>query len=167
MICLCVIIVQPPPRRVSALPPGGQDLPVENHCSHWNNNTKCLWNFVLACYIRSHPVHLLGDKPPLSLKPSGTPGLIKWLLSLLRKMVSDSAVMTLVGASFHHWAARTEKSRDFAEQALFALSDGATSRPADVVEWSAHVGTCGATRTLSDPWKPSGLFKSLYILCIL
>ena len=40
---------------------------------------------------------------------------------------------------------RTEKSRDFAEQPLFALSYGGTSRPADVVEQSALTGTCGLT----------------------
>ena len=32
----------------------------------------------------------------------------------LRKMASDSAVLTLVGSSFHHWEAKTENSRDFA-----------------------------------------------------
>ena len=31
--------------------------------------------FVLARYVRSHPVHLLGAKPPLSLKPSDAPAL--------------------------------------------------------------------------------------------
>ena len=33
----------------------------------------CWWNVVLARYVRSHPVHLLGAKPPLSLKPSDAP----------------------------------------------------------------------------------------------
>ena len=36
----------------------------------------------------------------------------------LLKMESDSAVLTLVGISFHHWGAKTEKSRDFAEWAF-------------------------------------------------
>ena len=35
-----------------------------------------------------------------------------------------------------HWGARTEKSRDFTERPLFALSDAGTSRPVDVVEWN-------------------------------
>ena len=51
------------------------------------------------------------------------------------------AVLTLVGSSFHHWGARTEKS----ERALFVLSDGGISRPADVEEWSARDGACGLT----------------------
>ena len=50
---------------------------------------------------------------------------------------SDSAVLTLDGSLFHRQGAKIEKSRDFAEQALFALGDGSTSRPADVVERSA------------------------------
>ena len=33
-----------------------------------------------------------------------------WVLSLLRKMESDSAVLTLVGTLFHHWGAKTEKT---------------------------------------------------------
>ena len=41
-------------------------------------------------------------------------------------------------SSFHHWGARTERSCDFAEPPLFAFSNGVTSRPADVVEHSAH-----------------------------
>ena len=41
--------------------------------------------------------------------------------------------------------ARTEKSRDFAERPLFALSDGAFSQRADVVEWTARTGACGLT----------------------
>ena len=51
-------------------------------------------------------------------------------------MESDSAVVTLVGSLFHHWGAESEMSRNFAEQALFALSDGGTSQPADVDEGS-------------------------------
>ena len=58
-------------------------------------------------------------------------------------MASDSAVLTLVGSSFHHWGGKTEKSRDFAERALFAVNGGGTSRPADVTEGSAHAGACG------------------------
>ena len=44
-----------------------------------------------------------------------------------------------------HWGAKTEKSHNFAERALFALSEGGTSRPADVEEWSALTGACGVT----------------------
>lgn len=36
---------------------------------------------------------------------------------------SDSAVLTLDGSLFHRQGAKIEKSRDFAEQALFALSE--------------------------------------------
>ena len=64
----------------------------------------------------------------------------KWVLSLLQKMESDSAVLTLVGSSFHHWGNKTEKSCDFAERVLVALSDGGTSQPADVDEQSALTG---------------------------
>ena len=60
-------------------------------------------------------------------------------------MASDSAVLTLVGSSFHHEGARTEKSRDFAERPLLALSDGSTSQPTDVEEWRARAGACGLT----------------------
>ena len=45
----------------------------------------------------------------------------QWVLNLLWKMASDSAVLTLVGSSFHHWGARTEKSRDIAGRPLFSL----------------------------------------------
>lgn len=41
-------------------------------------------------------------------------------MSLLRKMESDSAVLTVVGSLFNHSGARTEKSLDFAERAFFA-----------------------------------------------
>ena len=58
---------------------------------------------------------------------------VKWVLSLLRKMTSDSSVLTLVGTLFHHWGARTEQSCEFTGKALFPLSDSGTSRPADVV----------------------------------
>ena len=68
----------------------------------------------------------------------------KWIFSLLWKMVSDSAVLTLVGSSFHHRGATTE-SRNFTEWHLFTLSDGVTSRPADVVEGIACAGACGLT----------------------
>ena len=63
----------------------------------------------------------------------------------MRKIKSDFAVLTLFGCSFHHWGARTE-SRYFAEQALFALSYGGTSQPADVDErQSALAGAYGQT----------------------
>ena len=35
-----------------------------------------------------------------------------WVLGFLRKMGSDSAVLTLVKSSFYHWGAKTEKSCD-------------------------------------------------------
>ena len=57
-------------------------------------------------------------------------------------MASDSAVLILVGTSFHHWGTRTGKSHDFAERALFPHSNVGTSRPADIVERSAHAGAC-------------------------
>ena len=66
------------------------------------------------------------------------------------KMASDSAVLTLVGSSFHTWGARTEKSCGFAKQPRFALSDGGTIRPADVVEQSARDGAYG----LTSVWRP-------------
>ena len=72
----------------------------------------------------------------------------KWVLSLLWKMASDSAVLTVVRGSFHHWCAKTEKSRDFTERALFSLSDGGTSRPADVEERGGLTGACGLTSVL-------------------
>ena len=67
------------------------------------------------------------------------------VFSLLREMVSDSAV--LVGRLFHHWGAKTE-SRDIAEQTLFALSNGGTSWPANVVEQSARHKVCGLNSVL-------------------
>ena len=60
----------------------------------------------------------------------------EWVLSLLLKTESDSAVLTLVGSSFHHWGSRTEKSHDFTQWHLFSLSDGSPSWPADVEERS-------------------------------
>ena len=66
----------------------------------------------------------------------------KWVLSRSQKMVSDSAVLMLVGSSFHHRLNNREESA-LRWAALFALSDGVTSRPADVGEQSAHAGTCG------------------------
>ena len=69
----------------------------------------------------------------------------RWVLSLLWNIESDSSVLTLVRISFHHWGAKTEKSRNFAEWALFSLSDEATSWPADVKEqW------CWVCRTVRD-----------------
>ena len=55
-------------------------------------------------------------------------------LSLLRKLIIDSAVLTSAGSLFHHSGAKTEKSSDFAVRPLLALSDGDTSRPAEVLE---------------------------------
>ena len=56
----------------------------------------------------------------------------RWVLSLLRKQVIDSAVLTSAGRSFYHSGAKTEKSCDLAVQPLLALRDGGTSRPAEV-----------------------------------
>ena len=55
-------------------------------------------------------------------------------MSLLWKMASDSAVLTLIGSLFHNRGAITEKSHDFAKRPLFALTDGSISWPADKVE---------------------------------
>ena len=49
-------------------------------------------------------------------------------------MDSDSTVLTLVGSSVYHLGAKTEKSCNFAEWALFALSDGVNNQPVDVEE---------------------------------
>ena len=48
-----------------------------------------------------------------------------------------------VASPFHNWGAKTEKSHNFAEWTFFALIDGGTSQPADVVERSARAGVCG------------------------
>ena len=86
----------------------------------------------------------------------------KWVLSLLQKMESDSAVLTLVWSSLCHWGAKTEKSCDLDEQSLFALSNGGTSRPADVVERSSWIflwpcSLC-STHYITETWK---LLKSM------
>ena len=44
--------------------------------------------------------------------------------------MSDSAVLTSAGSSFHHCGPKIEKSCDLADQPLVALSDGGTRRPA-------------------------------------
>ena len=64
-------------------------------------------------------------------------------LSLLRKQVMDSAVLTSAGRSFHHSGAKTEKSCDLAVRPLLALRDGGTSRRAGVVAWRALAGAWG------------------------
>ena len=69
----------------------------------------------------------------------------KLVFSLLRKMANDSVVQALVVNSFHPWGAQAERSRDFAEWLSFALNDGCTSQPADVVEQIARTGVCGPT----------------------
>jgi len=48
------------------------------------------------------------------------------VLSLLRKLESDFAVLTSAGSSFHHYSARTEKSWDLEERCLAVLSEGGT-----------------------------------------
>ena len=69
----------------------------------------------------------------------------RWVLSLFRKILSDSAVLRTAGSSFHHWGPKTEKSWDFADRPLLALSDGGTRRPAEVVERRDRAGVCGFT----------------------
>jgi len=54
--------------------------------------------------------------------------------------VRDSAVLTSAGSSFHHCGDRTEKSWDLAERCLAVLSEGGTSRLAQVVERRAQAG---------------------------
>ena len=71
-------------------------------------------------------------------------------LSLLRKLVSDSAILTLAGSSCHHCGPKTEKSCfDFADRPLLALSHGVTGRPAEVVERRDRAGVCG----LNNAWR--------------
>ena len=59
--------------------------------------------------------------------------------------MSDSAVLTSAGSSFHHCGAKTEKRCHFDDRRLLALNDGGTRRPAEVVERSARAGVCGLT----------------------
>ena len=54
----------------------------------------------------------------------------KWVLSLLWKMASGSAVLTLVGSLFHHWGARTDESLDFAEWPTLVCSQRWWYQPA-------------------------------------
>ena len=68
-------------------------------------------------------------------------------VSLLRKLVSDSAILTSGGSSFHHCGPRTEKSCDFADRPLFALRDGGTRRPVEVVKRNDRAGVCALTNT--------------------
>ena len=44
-------------------------------------------------------------------------------VSSLLQMLSDFAILTLIGIAFQHWGTRTEKNRDFAKWALFALTN--------------------------------------------
>ena len=60
--------------------------------------------------------------------------------------MSDSAVLTSAGSSFLHCGPKTEKSCDFADGPLLALSDGGTRRPAEVAERRDGAGGCGLTR---------------------
>jgi len=62
----------------------------------------------------------------------------RWVLSLLWKLVSDLAVLTWAGSSFHHCGAGTVKSWDLEERCLAVFSEGGTSRLAEAVEWSAR-----------------------------
>ena len=63
--------------------------------------------------------------------------------------MSDSSVLTSAGSSFHHCGAKTEKSCDFDDQPLLALSDGGNRRPAEVVERGALTGVC----SLTNAWR--------------
>ena len=60
--------------------------------------------------------------------------------------MSDSAVLTSAGSSFHHCGPKIEKSCDLADRPLVALSDGGTRRPAEVVERRDRAGVCGLTK---------------------
>ena len=62
--------------------------------------------------------------------------------------MSDSAVLRTVGSAFHHWGPKTDKSCDFADRPLLALSDGGSSRPAEVVERKDRAGVCGFSNAL-------------------
>ncbi|CAL8260966.1 unnamed protein product [Boreogadus saida] len=48
------------------------------------------------------------------------------VLSLLQKLMSDSAVLTLAGSSFHTTAVPKQKSCAFDDRLFLALSDGAS-----------------------------------------
>jgi len=50
------------------------------------------------------------------------------------ELVSDTAILTSAGSSFHHCGARTEKSWDLAERCLPVFSEGGTTCLAIVVE---------------------------------
>ena len=61
--------------------------------------------------------------------------------------MSDSAVLTSAGSSFHHCGPKIEKSCDLADRHLVAL-DGGTRRPAEVAERRDRAGVCGLTISL-------------------
>ena len=63
--------------------------------------------------------------------------------------MSDSVVLTLAGSSFRHSGPKIEKSCDFADRPLVALSDGGTRWPAEVVERRERAGVCG----LANAWR--------------
>ena len=67
----------------------------------------------------------------------------RWVLSLLRKLVSDSAIMTSGGSSFHHCGPKTEKSCDFADgkKHLFELLPSET-RPRWALKWYTRNFVC-------------------------
>ena len=90
-------------------------------------------------------------------------------LESFAEMESDSAVLTLVGSSFHHWGAKTENSRDFTVRALFSPSNGGTSQQADVDEqvllqgrvvWPVFGG-----RRVQFHWRPWRPAPSSWIGC--
>ena len=59
--------------------------------------------------------------------------------------MSDSAVLTSAGSSFHHCGPRTEKSCDLADGPLVDLSDGGARHPAEIAERRDGAGGCGLT----------------------
>jgi len=102
----------------------------------------------------------------------------RWVLSFLRKLLSDSAVRTTARSSFHHCGARTENSWDSAERCLPVLSEGGPSRLAEVIEQSTGAGAWGLTNyndsnyggfipigtALCEPsWDPSRNMRCVFV----
>ena len=75
-------------------------------------------------------------------------------LSLLRKLVSDSTLLTLAGTSVHHCGAKTVKRCDFVMRPLLALSDSSTRLPAEGVK-----RVCG----LSNAWGKAGAVPLTFV----
>ena len=75
------------------------------------------------------------------------------LPSILHSNRKCSRKRQLARSSFYHWGAKTEKSCDFTECALFHFSDGGTSQPSDVEKRSYLDGACG----LTSFWRETGV----------